>query len=44
MLAETRHFGLDHTTILSWVQCYAPEMEQRLVLVPAAVLIRAGAR
>src|SRR3546814_7946412 len=29
MLAE-RGISVDHTTIYRWVQCYAPEMEQRL--------------
>src|SRR3546814_1798700 len=29
MLAE-RGISVDHTTIYRWVQCYAPEMEERL--------------
>jgi hypothetical protein len=29
-LLEERGLNLDHTTVWRWVQCYGPELEQRL--------------
>ena len=29
-LLEERGLNVDHTTVWRWVQCYSPELEQRL--------------